>query len=110
MYAQQPEIERYLQGVAGKYGLLPHVRFGANVVGARYDEAAALSRVETPDGRKFSGRVLVSGMGALRHPSIPKIPGPSELDRTLFHLSQGDHLYCIIGKRTPLSGPCHNPP
>src|SRR3546814_4231338 len=49
MYAQQPEIERYLQGVAGKYGLLPHVRFGANVVGARYDEEAALWRVETQD-------------------------------------------------------------
>src|SRR3546814_18638035 len=56
MYAQQPEIERYLQGVAGKYGLLPHVRFGANVVGARYDEAAALWRVEAQDGRNFRGR------------------------------------------------------
>src|SRR3546814_7171482 len=104
MYAHQPEIKRYLQGVAGKYGLLPHVRFGANVVGARYDEAAALWRVETQDGRKFSGRVLVSGMGALSNPSIPKIPGLAEFDGKLFHSAQWDHDYDLNGKRIAVIG------
>src|SRR3546814_12533265 len=90
MYAQQPEIERYLQGVAGKYGLLPHVRFGANVVGARYDEADALWRVETQTGRKFIGRVLVSGMGAPTTPSVPKISGLAKIYRQMFTLAKWD--------------------
>lgn len=104
MYAQQPEIERYLQGVAGKYELLRHVRFDANVVGARYDEAAALWRVETEDGRKFSGRVLVSGMGALSNPSIPKISGLAEFGGKLFHSAQWDHDYDLSGKRVAVIG------
>src|SRR3546814_12325472 len=84
--------------------LLPHVRFGANVVGARYDEAAALWRVETQDGRKFSGRVLVSGLGALSNPSIPKIPGLAEFDGKLFHSAQWDPASDLNGKRIAVIG------
>ncbi|NGY06235.1 flavin-containing monooxygenase [Solimonas terrae] len=104
MFAQQPEIERYLQGVADKYGLLGHTRFGANVVAARYDETHALWRVETADGRRFSGRVLVSGMGALSNPSIPKIPGLADFKGKLFHSAQWDHDYELAGKRVAVIG------
>jgi len=104
MFAQQPEIERYLQGVAGKYELLPHVRFGANVTAARWDEQAALWRVTTQDGRQFAGRVLVSGMGALSNPAFPKIPGLSEFKGKLFHSAQWDHDYDLKGKRVAVIG------
>ena len=104
MFAQQPEIERYLQHVADKYDLLKHVRFGANVVAASWDEAAALWRVKTADGRSFSGRVLVSGMGALSNPSIPKIPGLDEFGGKRFHSAQWDHDYDLSGKRVAVIG------
>ncbi|WP_051361830.1 flavin-containing monooxygenase [Solimonas soli] len=104
MFAQQPEIERYLQGVADKYELLPHVRFGANVSAARWDEAAALWRVTTQDGRTFAGRVLVSGMGALSNPAFPKIPGLADFKGKLFHSAQWDHDYDLKGKRVAVIG------
>jgi cation diffusion facilitator CzcD-associated flavoprotein CzcO len=104
MFAQQPEIERYLQGVAGKYDLLKHVRFGANVVAARYDESAALWRVQTEDGRSFAARVLVSGMGALSNPAFPKIPGLDGFTGKLFHSAQWDHDYDLGGKRVAVIG------
>ena len=104
MFAQQPEIEKYLQGVASKYDLLPHARFGANVVSARYDEAAARWDVTTADGRNFSGRVLVSGMGGLSNPAMPKVKGLADFKGRMFHSAQWDHGYDLAGKRVAVIG------
>ncbi|WP_020650305.1 flavin-containing monooxygenase [Solimonas variicoloris] len=104
MFAQQPEIERYLQGVAERYDLLRHVRFGTDVRSAHYDEAAALWRVRSADGREFAGRVLVSGMGALSNPALPKIAGLDRFQGKLFHSAQWDHDYDLAGKRVAVIG------
>ncbi|NKF24268.1 flavin-containing monooxygenase [Solimonas marina] len=104
MFARQPEIERYLQGVADKYQLVANTRFGANIVDARWDEAAAVWRVRSEDGRQFIGRVLVSGMGALSNPAYPKIPGLADFQGKMFHSAQWDHDYDLSGKRVAVIG------
>src|ERR1700741_610618 len=38
-YGKQPEILAYLEHCAAKYGLGPHLRFGAQVDEARFDDA-----------------------------------------------------------------------
>jgi cation diffusion facilitator CzcD-associated flavoprotein CzcO len=38
MYAPQPEIKKYLQHCARKYGLMTHMQFGQEVKKAIYDE------------------------------------------------------------------------
>src|SRR5882672_9476226 len=44
-YAEQPEIQRYLEGCAEKYRLYPHIRFNTEVASARFDEDAGLWRI-----------------------------------------------------------------
>ncbi|MDB5985922.1 MAG: NAD(P)/FAD-dependent oxidoreductase [Nevskia sp.] len=104
MYARQPEIKAYLQHAADKYALMPHVRFGANVVEARYDDATALWQVKTADGRVFVAQVVVSGMGGLSNPAYPKLPGIENFQGKAFHSATWDHAYDLAGKRVAVIG------
>ena len=104
MYATQPEIKKYLEGCAGKYGLLPHIRFNSEVVEARYDEAAALWNVRTRDGAQYSARMLVSGMGGLSVPAYPELPGLEKFQGKRFHSADWDHSYDLKGKRVAVIG------
>jgi cation diffusion facilitator CzcD-associated flavoprotein CzcO len=45
-YGGQPEILAYLERCADKYGLRPHLRFGAHVDRARWDERTATWTVD----------------------------------------------------------------
>ncbi|MGH8431373.1 MAG: flavin-containing monooxygenase, partial [Solimonas sp.] len=104
MFAPQPEIKAYLQRCAEKYGLLPHIRFQAEVVRAEYDEAAALWNVTTRQGETYRARVLVSGMGGLSTPSTPHIKGLEEFQGKTFHSAEWDHGYDLKGKRVAVIG------
>jgi len=104
MFAPQPEIKAYLQRCAQKYALLPHVRFNAEVVRAEYDEQAALWKVTTRDGQRYSARVLVSGMGGLSTPAYPAIKGLEKFKGKTFHSADWDHAYDLKGKRIAVIG------
>lgn len=104
MFPQQPELEAYLQRCTDKYDLRRHTDFDAKVVEARYDEVAALWWVRTEDGRRYRARALVSAMGPLSNPTMPKIPGLDRFTGTLFHSAQWDHDYPLEGKRVAVIG------
>ena len=104
MFAQQGEIWSYLRACADKYGLRQHLRFGADVVSARWDDADQRWRVQTRDGRRFSGRVLVSGMGGLSNPAIPKLKGKETFEGVQFHSAQWRHDIDLSGKRIAVIG------
>ena len=59
-FAPQAEIHAYQQQCAERHGLRRRIRFGTEVAGARFDEEAALWRVETTTGEHFSARALIS--------------------------------------------------
>ena len=100
----QPEIWAYLRGCAEKYNILPHVRFNANVVNARFDEASATWVVRTEDGREFKSQLLVSGAGALSNPSIPNTPGLDSFKGEVFHSANWRHDVDLRGKRVAVIG------
>ena len=104
MYAPQPEILAYLKHVAVKYDLLRHIRFNANMVGSRYDEARQLWVVTAADGRVFEGDVLISGMGGLSNPATPAIKGIDTFQGTTFHSATWNHNYKLIDKRVAVIG------
>jgi cation diffusion facilitator CzcD-associated flavoprotein CzcO len=104
MYAPQPEIYAYLRKTAEKYNLLQHVRFHANVVGARFDEARALWCVTAEDGRQFEAPILVSGMGGLSNPSIPDLKGLENFQGETFHSATWNHGYDFVGKEVAVIG------
>ncbi|AOZ08723.1 flavin-containing monooxygenase [Cupriavidus malaysiensis] len=103
-FAPQAEIHRYLQHCARKYGLAPHLRFGAEVAQARYDEARALWQVTLADGATLHTRLLVSATGQLSRPALPKLPGIEHFRGHSFHSAHWDHGYDLSGKRVAVVG------
>lgn len=104
LYPTQPEIRAYLDKVADDYGVRPHIRFGKTVSAMRFDEAAKRWDVETADGSRFNARVVVSGMGGLANPLIPRLKGAEDFRGAAFHSAQWDHGYDLAGKSVAVIG------
>lgn len=104
MYPTQPELLQYLRGVAAKYRLHPHTRFGAEIQQAVWEQGQQRWRVETADGRRFFGRVLLSAMGPLHIPAIPDLPGRDGFRGPAFHSARWDHAVDLAGKNVAVIG------
>jgi cation diffusion facilitator CzcD-associated flavoprotein CzcO len=103
-FAPQPEILGYIEHCVAKYGLQPHIRFGQEVTGAEYDEAAAAWDVATAQGDTIRSKALVIGQGPLHVPNLPELPGLERFEGRAFHSAQWDHDYDLTGKRIAVIG------
>jgi cation diffusion facilitator CzcD-associated flavoprotein CzcO len=74
-FAGQPEIERYLNHVVDRFDLRRHMRFGARVTAATWDEPSATWVVAADDGSEHRARFLVVATGVLSVPYVPDVPG-----------------------------------
>lgn len=103
-FPSQPEIWDYLRRVADRYDLWHHIRFGQELTGARWDEAAQVWHAQTKSGGEFTGQFLVSGVGALHLPNIPALPGIERFAGPAFHSAQWNHDVDLRGKRIAVVG------
>ncbi|WP_020672085.1 flavin-containing monooxygenase [Amycolatopsis nigrescens] len=103
-FSPQPEIFDYLKGVADKYRLRERIRFGVEVTGAHWDESARNWTVTTSSGDEFVGQFVVSGVGGLHIPQIPKLPGIEKFQGQTWHSAQWNHEYDLTGKRVAVVG------
>ncbi|MBX3495982.1 MAG: NAD(P)/FAD-dependent oxidoreductase [Parvibaculum sp.] len=103
-FAGQAEIVDYFEGVARKYGLMPHIRFNTEVTEARFDEAAGLWRIRTAAGEEIAANVLISGVGQLNRPAYPKIDGLDIFKGAQFHSARWDHSVDLAGKNIAVIG------
>jgi len=74
-FAGQPEIEDYLNHVVDRFDLRRHMRFGARVTSASYDEPTATWTVSTGEGEEVRARFLIAATGILSIPYFPDVPG-----------------------------------
>ncbi|MFP5460471.1 MAG: flavin-containing monooxygenase [Gammaproteobacteria bacterium] len=109
-FAAQPEILRYAQHVAERFGLLDGIRFRTRVLGASYDEEADQWRVRTrgeDDGseRECRARWLVMATGCLSSANLPEIPGRDSFEGERFHTGLWPHEGVdFTGKRVGIIG------
>jgi cation diffusion facilitator CzcD-associated flavoprotein CzcO len=103
-FAPQEEILAYLRHCAETYGIRPHVRFGARVRKATWDEHAGAWTVETSDGATLRARVLVPGCGPLSKPQLPDIPGLASFAGETFHSARWDRSFELAGKTVAVVG------
>jgi cation diffusion facilitator CzcD-associated flavoprotein CzcO len=103
-YAQQPEILAYLRHCADKYGLRQRIRFGVEVSGARFDEAAGVWEVSLATGEVLRSRVLISAVGQLSRPAWPRLPGLERFEGESFHSARWNHGCSLEGKRVAVIG------
>jgi cation diffusion facilitator CzcD-associated flavoprotein CzcO len=74
-FAQQPEIERYLNHVVDRFDLRRHIRFDSSVSSALYDESSGTWTVLTGKGPEVRARFVIAATGILSVPYFPDIPG-----------------------------------
>ena len=81
-FAGSREIHQYLEHVADEFDIRRHIRFGVEVIEARFDEASGTwqADVQTKAGARetLHANIVISGVGAFNKPRIPDVPG---LDR-----------------------------
>jgi cation diffusion facilitator CzcD-associated flavoprotein CzcO len=102
-FSPQPEILDYLRDVAGRFGVMPHVRFHTELQSAAWDEEASRWRIETSQG-PITADVLVCGQGPLSEPKLPDVPGIGSFEGTLFHSAEWDHDHDLDGERVAVVG------
>ena len=99
----QPEIWDYLRDCATRFGVMPHIRFGHEVLNARWDEASAQWLVHSSHG-DLATRFLVLGQGPLSDPALPDIRGLDTFQGTVFHSARWRHDHDLTGERVAVVG------
>ncbi|HEV3132182.1 MAG TPA: NAD(P)/FAD-dependent oxidoreductase [Acidimicrobiales bacterium] len=84
-FAQQPEIERYLNHVVDRFDLRRHIRFDARVTSAVYDESSGTWITVVSDGTEFRSRFIVAATGVLSVPYFPDVPGREDFRGESYH-------------------------
>ena len=74
-FASQPETERYLNYVADKFDLRRDIQCNSRVTAAHYQEEARSWDVILEDGRHYGARFLITAIGVLSAPTMPRIAG-----------------------------------
>ncbi|HWC80082.1 MAG TPA: NAD(P)/FAD-dependent oxidoreductase [Pseudonocardiaceae bacterium] len=103
-FPTQPEIWDYLRQVTDRYGLRRHIRFGVELAGARWDADERRWHIRSTKGEELTAQFLVSGMGALHLPNVPKLPGLDSFAGPTFHSATWDHSVDLRGKRVAVVG------
>lgn len=102
-YGKQPEILDYLRTVATKYDVVRDIRFGTELLDARWDETAAHWRIETSRG-PVTADFLISATGIFAEAKYPSLPGLDTFVGKAFHSLHWDHDYDLTGKRVAVIG------
>ncbi len=106
-FATQKELKEYIQHIAAKYGVAPHIHLETHVTDARWDEDSKRWKLNLigPDGPfEHAANVIVSCSGLFSTPRLPGIPGIREFEGKMFHTTDWDHSFDLDGKAIALIG------
>jgi len=102
-YAPQAEIQRYLEEVARRDGVLERVRTGTEVTSAQWDEERGRWALQTSAGA-HEAEILITACGQLSVPKIPAIEGLESFAGPAFHTACWRHDVDLAGKRVAVIG------
>jgi len=104
-FAAQPETLRYLNYVADKFDLRSDIQFESRVSSAHYDETARQWNVTLDNGEQARARFLITGIGVLSVPTMPKIEGIDDFKGAAYHTGAWPHdPVDFTGKRVGVIG------
>ncbi len=103
-FAAQPEIHRYVRDCAQRFGVTAKTRFHSEVASAAFDAATGLWTVFLTDGTEFRSRALITAMGQLSQPAMPRVPGMERFKGEVFHSATWRHDIDLTGKRVAVVG------
>lgn len=101
LFAGQPEIRDYIDGVADDHDVRRHVRFGVEMAAARW--TGERWELETSAG-PMTARFVLAAAGPWNQPLTPDLPGLEEFPGEVFHSAEWNHDYDLKGKRVAVVG------
>jgi cation diffusion facilitator CzcD-associated flavoprotein CzcO len=87
-FAGQPETLRYCKYVADKFDLRRDIQFRSRVSTSVYDEATRSWTITLEDGSRHSTRFLITAIGPLSTPTLPRIEGVDSFKGQSFHTAR----------------------
>lgn len=104
-FSSQPENLRYVNYVADKFNLRKHIQLNSQVKAACFDEPHNLWRLSLEDGREMTCRFLLTAIGLLSTPTMPRITGTEDFKGQSFHTFYWPHEPVqLTGKRVAVIG------
>jgi cation diffusion facilitator CzcD-associated flavoprotein CzcO len=104
-FAPQPETLRYLNYVADKFDLRRDIQFKTRVTAAHYDDKTRSWTVTAQDGGTYKGRFLITAIGPLSAPTLPRIEGRDSFKGEAYHTGLWPHHPVTFeGKRVAVIG------
>jgi cyclohexanone monooxygenase len=104
-YAEQPEILDYLNHVADRFDLRPHIRLNTRVTAMRFDSRQSAWSITTNRGDHLTARFCIMASGNLSTPRVPDFPGLDRFQGEWYHSGQWPHEGVdFTGKRVALVG------
>jgi cyclohexanone monooxygenase len=90
-YASQPEILKYANHVADRFGLRSDIQLNTRVDRAEFDENANTWQVTTSDGATVTAKFVVLATGCLSNARMPDIRGLSDFKGKVYHTGHWPH-------------------
>jgi cation diffusion facilitator CzcD-associated flavoprotein CzcO len=104
-FAPQPETLSYLNHVADKFDLRRDIQFRSRVTAAHYQEATRSWDVTLADGSVHTTRFLITAIGPLSAPTMPRIEGVDTFAGESCHTARWPHEpVSFEGKRVAVIG------
>jgi cation diffusion facilitator CzcD-associated flavoprotein CzcO len=104
-FAGQPETLRYCNHVADKFDLRRDIQFRSRVSAAIYEEETRSWSITLEDGSRFRSRFLITAIGPLSTPTLPRIEGRDTFLGQSFHTARWPHEPVDFGgKRVAVIG------
>jgi cation diffusion facilitator CzcD-associated flavoprotein CzcO len=102
-FAEQPEIQAYLERTAHEHGVMERIQFGTEVLDATWSGDERRWHLSTTAGA-YSARVVIAGAGPLHEPNLPDLPGLDRFEGTAFHSARWNHDHDLGGRRVAVIG------
>jgi cyclohexanone monooxygenase len=90
-YAAQPELLRYANHVADRFGLRRDMEFDTRVTSAVWDESRQLWVIEAEGGKRYEAKACIMATGCLSSPNTPKIAGLECFAGPVYHTGSWPH-------------------
>jgi len=104
-FSSQPENLRYLNFVAEKFDLRRHMQFDCRVEAMHFDEDANTWLLKLQNGRKMTCRFVITALGPLSTPTLPRYEGMDSFKGESFHTFDWPHEPLeLAGRRVAVIG------
>jgi len=104
VFAPGSEIQDYVRHCAAKYGVEPHIRYGAAVEHCEFDASKDIWSTTLAGGTVLRSRFVVAATGILCQPKYPDVEGLDSFAGKMMHTARWDHDFELEGKRVGIIG------